>query len=376
MVDLALKTLLHDKVRFAITVSGVAFAVTLVLVQVGLFQGLLSNATVTIEHIDADLWVTSKNTPNVDFAHAFPESRVERVRSLPGVARADNLIVTFMNVQLPTGAEEGSLVYALEDFTSWGIPWKIAEGDAENLRRGRYVFFDDSSVKRFGKFEVGDYREILGQRVKVLGRTQEAKSFTTTPITFMDYRLAQSMQPLTLRGNTTYALVKVAPGADVAAVKAAIKELLPHNDVFTKAEWAERSRSYWIVNTGIGLNMYLTVFLGCLVGVVVVAQTLYTSTMEHLKEFGTVKAIGGSNFDIYRILTRQAVVSAALGFVVGVLPPLALAPVLAAKADLRLLLTPTFIAEVFVGTLVLCLAASAISFRKVAAIDPALVFRA
>ena len=375
MVDLALKTLVHDKIRFAITVSGVAFAVTLVLVQVGLFQGLLSNATVTIEHIDADLWVTSKNTPNVDFAHAFPESRVERVRSLPGVARADNLIVTFMNVELPSGAEEGSLVYALEDFSKWGIPWKITEGDAENLRRGRYVFFDDSAVKRFGKFEVGEYREILGQRVKVLGRTKEAKSFTTTPITFMDYRLAQSMQPLTLRGNTTYQLVKVAPGADVQAVKAAIKELLPHNDVFTKTEWAERSRSYWIVNTGIGLNMYLTVFLGCLVGVVVVAQTLYTSTMEHLKEFGTVKAIGGSNLDIYRILTRQAVVSAVVGFAVGVLPPLALAPVLAAKADLQLLLAPTFVAEVFVGTLVLCLAASAISFRKVACIDPALVFR-
>ncbi|MFO0672892.1 MAG: ABC transporter permease [Polyangiaceae bacterium] len=375
MVDLALKTLVHDKIRFAITVSGVAFAVTLVLVQVGLFQGLLSNATVTIEHIDADLWVTSKNTPNVDFAHAFPESRVERVRSLPGVARADNLIVTFMNVELPSGAEEGSLVYALEDFSKWGIPWKITEGDAENLRRGRYVFFDDSAVKRFGKFEVGEYREILGQRVKVLGRTKEAKSFTTTPITFMDYRLAQSMQPLTLRGNTTYQLVKVAPGADVQAVKAAIKELLPHNDVFTKTEWAERSRSYWIVNTGIGLNMYLTVFLGCLVGVVVVAQTLYTSTMEHLKEFGTVKAIGGSNLDIYRILTRQAVVSAVVGFAVGVLPPLALAPVLAAKADLQLLLAPTFVAEVFVGTLVLCLAASAISFRKVAGIDPALVFR-
>ncbi len=375
MVDLALKTLVHDKIRFAITVSGVAFAVTLVLVQVGLFQGLLSNATVTIEHIDADLWVTSKNTPNVDFAHAFPESRVERVRSLPGVARADNLIVTFMNVELPSGAEEGSLVYALEDFSKWSIPWKITEGDAENLRRGRYVFFDDSAVKRFGKFEVGEYREILGQRVKVLGRTKEAKSFTTTPITFMDYRLAQSMQPLTLRGNTTYQLVKVAPGADVQAVKAAIKELLPHNDVFTKTEWAERSRSYWIVNTGIGLNMYLTVFLGCLVGVVVVAQTLYTSTMEHLKEFGTVKAIGGSNLDIYRILTRQAVVSAVVGFAVGVLPPLALAPVLAAKADLQLLLAPTFVAEVFVGTLVLCLAASAISFRKVAGIDPALVFR-
>lgn len=374
MVDLALRSLLHDKVRFAITVSGVAFAVTLVLVQVGLFKGLLANATVTIEHVDADLWITSRNTPNVDFAHAFPESRIHRVRSVPGVERADNLIVAFMNVQLPSGAEEGSLVYALEDFTKWGIPWNVSEGHAEDLRRGRYVFFDESSVKRYGAFEVGEHREVLGQRFRILGRTKEAKSFTTTPITFMSYPLAQSLQP-TLRGNTTYVLVKLSPGADAAAVKRQLAELLPFNDVYEKGEWANRSRSYWVDNTGIGLNMYLTVFLGCLVGIVVVAQTLYTSTMEHIKEFGTVKAIGGSNFDIYRILARQAVVSAVLGFLLGVVPPMLLGPVLA-KVDLRLLLPPAFVAEVFVGTVLLCLAASAISFRKVASIDPALVFRA
>ncbi|HYQ16556.1 MAG TPA: hypothetical protein VEQ58_12385, partial [Polyangiaceae bacterium] len=67
MVDLGLKTLLYDKVRFLITVSGVAFAVTLVLVQVGLFVGLLDNSTITIRKLDADLWITSKNSPNLDF---------------------------------------------------------------------------------------------------------------------------------------------------------------------------------------------------------------------------------------------------------------------------------------------------------------------
>src|SRR5262249_8662563 len=159
--------------------------VTLVLVQVGLFQGILGNATVTIEHVPAELWVTSKNTPNIDFAHGFPETRVERVRSVEGVARADNLIVSFMNVQLPSGAEEVTEVYALEDFAAWGLPWNVKEGTPEDLRRGRYVFFDESSVKRFGKFEVGEYREVLGQRFKIQGATSGAKSFTTTPISFM-----------------------------------------------------------------------------------------------------------------------------------------------------------------------------------------------
>src|SRR5262249_29746326 len=97
-VDLARKNLLHDKLRFLITVAGVAFAVTLVLVQVGLFLGILDNASITIEHANADLWVTPRNTPTIDFPHAFEETLVQRVRSVPGVERADNLIVTFMQV--------------------------------------------------------------------------------------------------------------------------------------------------------------------------------------------------------------------------------------------------------------------------------------
>src|SRR5438874_13070004 len=168
-VDLATKSLLHDKTRFLITVSGVAFAVTLVFVQVGLFLGLMDNASLTIEHLGADLWVTSHNTANIDFAHTFPETYVKRVRSIPGVARADNLIVWFMNVSLPNGAVEGTEVYALEDFGAWNFPWNVAEGNLEDLRRGNYFIVDDSAQKRWGAFRVGEYREILGRRLKITG---------------------------------------------------------------------------------------------------------------------------------------------------------------------------------------------------------------
>jgi len=372
--NLALKNLLHDRLRFAITVSGVAFAVTLVFVQVGLFLGLLDNASTTIEHLDADLWVTSKNTPNVDFAHTFPETYVERVRSVPGVARADNLIVTFMTMALPSGAKEGTLVYALEDFKRWNLPWMVTDGNLEDLRRGDYFFLDDSAVKRYGHYQTGEYRELAGRRLKLIGQTHEAVSFTTTPVSFMDYRLAQELATTDLSGNTTYILVKLAPNANLQAVRAALQQRLPYNDVFTKVEWASRSRSYWVESTGLGLNMGITVFLGCLVGVVVVAQTLYTSTMEHLKEFGTVKAIGGSNRDIYRILGQQATISAVIGFVFGGVMSYAMRPVMA-HLDLKLITTPTFAVWVLAGTVLMCLAASLVSFRKVASIDPALVFR-
>jgi putative ABC transport system permease protein len=374
MVDLARKNLLHDKLRFVITISGVAFAVTLVLVQIGLFLGLLDNATITIERLPADLWVTSKNTPNVDFAHTFPDSRLQRVRSVPGVEMADNLIVQFMNVSLPTGAEETSVVYALENFERWGFPWKVLEGNVADLKRGAYVFLDQSAIKRFGAFKLGDYREFVGYRLKIIGTSKDARSFTTTPISFMDYSLAQRISTNLQPNRTSYILVKLAPGANLEAVRAEIKRRLPFNDVFTRQEWASRSRNYWITNTGLGLNMFITVFLGCLVGIVVVAQTLYTSTMEHLKEFGTVKAIGGGNSDIYGILFRQATISALVGFVFGAIPSY-LVGKLIVKADLKLMIPPALWTGVFLGTIAMCLAAALLSFRKVASIDPALVFR-
>lgn len=373
-MSLARRNLLHDRLRFAITVAGVAFAVTLVLVQVGLFMGLLGKATVTIENASADIWVTSKETPNVDFAHTFPETTLLRVRGVPGVERADNLLIQFMNIMLPSGAEEGCLVYALDDFAAWNLPWNVQGADVRDLRRGRYILMDRSAERRFGRFEIGDHREILQTRYRIIGTTTGAASFTTAPIVFMDFREAQALLQ-NLHGRTHYVLVRLQPGADPQRVKAAIRRVAPYNDVYTRDEWARRSRSYWVISTGLGMNMGITVFLGVLVGIVVVAQTLYTSAVEHVKEFGTVKAIGGSNWDIYRILGEQALIAAVVGFLLGGAISLAMRPLLA-TLHLSVQITPQFAAAVFLGTLLMCLGAAMLSFRRVAGIDPALVFRA
>ena len=158
MIDVAFRILLHDRAKVAVSVLGVAFSVALVLVQVGLFRGLLANATVTIERADADVWITSRNTPNVDFPHYFPETYVQRVRSVPGVARADDLLVAYVGMQLPTGAEETVLVYGLDSPSTWRLPWDIVEGQPEDLRRGRTMLLDDSATRRCGAFRVGEQR--------------------------------------------------------------------------------------------------------------------------------------------------------------------------------------------------------------------------
>jgi putative ABC transport system permease protein len=183
------------------------------------------------------------------------------------------------------------------------------------------------------------------------------------------------MVPQELRNRATYILVKLSPGVDLERVRAEICRRLPHNDVWTRDEWAARSRGYWTETTGLGLNMVMTVFLGCIVGVSVVAQTLYTSTIEHLKEFAMVKAIGGGNAEIYAIIGEQAAIAAVCGYGLGAAMAYGLCPVMA-SLELKLSLTSALAISVFVGTLALCLGSAAISCRKVATLDPALVFRA
>ncbi len=120
--------------------------------------------------------------------------------------------------------------------------------------------------------------------------------------------------------------------------------------------------------------MFLTVFLGGLVGVVIVAQTLYASTTEHLAEFGTIKAIGGRNSDVYGIIAEQASFAAALGYGVGAALTFGLRPLLD-QLDMSMIVSPQLAALVFIGTQIMCLSAAALSFRKVARLDPAMVFR-
>jgi putative ABC transport system permease protein len=373
VVDLARKILFYDKLRFLITVAGVGFAVALVLVQTGLFLGLIGNASGTIDHMDADIWVAAKNTPNIDFARTFSDAYVNRVRSVNGVLRADNLVVWFIRMALPNGAQEGIEVYGMERSWEWNLPWSVAEGDPRDLKRGRYLILDDSATLRCGPFAVGQHREMIGTRLKIIGRSREAISFTTAPVGIADLRTVQDLSP-ELHGQTTYIVVKLQPGADVRRVAAEIQRRLPYMDVHTTAEWSWMSRSYWVKSTGLGLNLFMSIFLGCLIAVMVVAQTLYTSTVDHLKEFGTIKAIGGSNGDIYRVLAKQAAIAGVTGFVAGAGLTLGMRPALM-RAHLTLVTLPGLWAATFAGTLLFCLIAAVVSFRKVANLDPAMVFR-
>ena len=220
---------------------------------------------------------------------------------------------------------------------------------------------------------MGDYRELGGRRFRIIGRSAEAESFTTTPIVFMDFGNAQSLLEQ-LSGQTTYVLVKVAKGYDPKEVAARSASHVPvqrrphprrvGGGLARLLDRVDRPR-HEHGRHGVPRHPGRRGDRG--------PDPLHLGGREH-PQFGTVKAIGGSNWDIYKILGEQALIAAVCGFGLGAGASYAVRPAMA-SLHLTVLLTPQFSGVVFVGTVAMCLAAALFSFRRVALIDPALVFR-
>ncbi|HET6370911.1 MAG TPA: FtsX-like permease family protein, partial [Nitrospiria bacterium] len=145
-------------------------------------------------------------------------------------------------------------------------------------------------------------------------------------------------------------------------------------DVYTKGELSAKCRRYWTVATGMGMGFLLTAIVAFVVGMVVVSQTIYASTVEHLAEFGTLKAIGATHWSIYKIILEQAAMNAVIGFAIGFFLTLFLKKGYDTMG-ISMVIPRPFVGVLFVVTLIMCLSASIISIRKVRTLDPAMVFR-
>ena len=105
-VAIARKNLFHDRVRFAITLVGISFSVVLILVQVGVYLGMMYNTSSIIEHTNADIWITARNNRNFDFSMPFPEHRENRARAVPGVLWTKKLILVWSLMKIKGGGSE------------------------------------------------------------------------------------------------------------------------------------------------------------------------------------------------------------------------------------------------------------------------------
>lgn len=377
MWNLARKLLLHDRLRFAVAIAGVSVSVMLVLVQVGLYFGFMDTASSLIDASKAEIWVGKKSNESFEFATPFDERAVYKVRSVPGVARAERVLMSFAQLKLADGGDLGVQVVGIETTTGRAPllgPWNVVEGDARRLAEAGAISLDRSEYAKLKIDRVGHRTEISGVRSEVVAMTSGIRSFTTSPIVFADLRTARSFLPQLGEEPVTYVLVDVEDGADVEEVKARINAL-PHLAAYTRAEMSARTRSYWSERTGVGAGFFTTAVLGIIVGFVVVGQILYSGTLQYLREYGTLKAMGAKNGAVVRVILSQAMISAVAGFVVGA--PMAMAMRAAMKgANLSVALFPELYAATAAITLVMCSLAALLSIVKVLRLDPAAVFKA
>ena len=373
-VPIARKNLFHDRVRFIITLVGISFSVVLILVQVGVYLGMMYNTSSIIEHTDADIWITARNNRNFDFSMPFPEHRENLARAVDGVARTNKLILVWSLIKLQGGGSENVEMVGFDPESGIGGPWEMLEGDILDVKFHRGVIVDESSISKLGALAIGDYREVVDKKVRIVGISRGARRITTAPVLFTSYRTAQELNPW-IEGQTVFVLVKAAPGTGIDELRDRLAGVMNLEDVYTRRQFINATRSYWTFSTGMGIAFGFTILMGIVVGAVIVSQTIYGATIEHLREFGTLKALGAENRMVYGIILQQALISGVLGFAIGVAINYLVVRGYSSTGQVIIQPWPLFVGD-FLITQLTCVAASLISVRKAMQVDPMEVFRA
>ncbi len=373
MVSIARKNLFHDKVRFGVALAGITFAVVLITIQVGVYLAFLANASVLIDHTEADIWITAHGLENFDFGRPISEKKLYQAREVPGVLWAEKYFLAFGYWKTPGGSQETVQMVGYDPDTLVGAPWNIVRGNPRDVKYFNAVFYDEAEKNRLGDLPVGGETEINSHRVRVVGFIRGAKSFIQSPYIFTSFKNALNLS-FVAKGNTVYILVKVAPGYSLEAVRQRLRATVKDVDVYTAREFSTKTRDYWMINTGTGVALLSIALMGVVIGTVIVANTIYTSTTEHLKEFGTLKAIGASNWDLYKIIIEQALINSVIGFVAGEFVSFWVIQAIK-RGNLQVLLPWQVLAGIYILTALMCLWSSTLSIYKVTKIDPALVFK-
>lgn len=373
MPPLAQRNLFHDKVRLTVTLTGIVFAVVLIVVELGLFVGFTTTTSNVIDNSGADLWVASKNVPYIEQGVPFSERKLYQVRAVPGVADAQKLITRWTQWKQPNGHQESVQIVGFNPDSGLGRPWNLVAGRVEDLKAPDAIIVDELYKPKLGVTHPGEVFEINGHRARVVGFTRGIRAFTTSPYVFTTFKRAQDYTGLG-EDQTIYILVKAAPGADLAQVRREILSGVRDVEVFTNSQFSRMTQIYWMFTTGAGVAVLLAAVLGLVVGFVVVAQTIYATTMDHIREFGTLKAMGAPNSYVYKVIIKQAAISAVIGYVFGMI--ISAFVVRASQHGGAAILLPLPMAVgMFFLTLFMCVGAALVSINKVTRIDPAMVFR-
>lgn len=372
IVKLAFRNLFHDRLRFIATVIGIVFSMVLVTVQMGLYLGFGRMVTAMIDHASADLWIVPQGTKCFEDPSLLVSRDRYRARAINGVLDALPVVIGFADWRVPRGGTTPVIVIGSDIRSKGLLPWNLVEGRLEALSTPNAIAVDRSYLGQLGISGLGATAEIRRQRVRVAAVTSGIRSFATTPYVFMDLDQARSHMGVSVN-EATYILVQLSPESDVEVVRRRLLESISDVEVLTPAEFRGRSRSFWLFNTGAGSALFGGALLGVIVGTVIVALTLYSSTKERLIEFATLRAIGSSSSYIYNVIICQALISAVIGFTIAAMIDAAIERMTAVTV-LPITLTTGLTLGLFLLALLMCIVSAIAAIVQVTRIDPVVVF--
>jgi putative ABC transport system permease protein len=378
MTWIALKMLTGDRSKYLAILFGVTFACFLIAEQSATFCGVMLRTTGQIRDTQgADVWVMNPGVRYVDDLKAISDNDVFRVRSVPGVAWAVNLYRGAGQAQLGNGTYQGVILMGVDDSSLAGAPAHLLLGKVGDLQVPDAILVDEAGFHQMWPGEplhLGKTIEMNDRRAVVVGVFRASQTFMTMPLIYTRFSQATLFVPPTRR-LMPFVLAKARPGAAPQEVARRI-EAQTGLKALTNREFTRLTMDYYLQHTGIPINFGTTVVLAFLVGCAIAGQTFYLFTVENLKQFGTLKAMGLSDRRLVGMILVQGLVVGGIGYGLGV--GLAALYGLFARRAMPLLafFLPWQVLALSAAAMVLIvLAASLLSIRRVVVLEPAVVFQ-
>ncbi len=370
--------LLGDRSKYLMLVGGLTFSALLMTQQTAVFQGLLSWTTSHLRNMRASVWVVEARVEQVNETKALRDTDVNRVRSVRGVDYAVPMFQGVLKARASDGSDKQIQLIGLHGGSLVGRPPVVLRGRLEDLRLANTVVLDEVSAERLAAgrgrpLDIGDSFEINDREARVVAICRTERHFFGYPYVFCSYDQALQFAPRQ-RKMLSMILAEPKPGITPEKIAESIRRETGLN-AYTTPEF-ERATNAWIwKNTGIPASFMTTIILGFVVGVAIAGQTFYSFVLENLRHLGALKAMGASNRLLSGMLMFQALTVGLIGYGIGLgltaVFGLAVLPI----GQPPFLLQPSSMVRTLVAILIICTLAALFGIRKVAKLEPAVVFR-
>jgi len=379
----ALKMLVGDRAKYLGIIMGLTFASLLITQQAGIFVGLMSRTYGAITDAGGiDVWVMESNVQFIDDVKPMSGTELFRIRGVDGVQWAMPMYRGLIKARLDNGNYQTCIITGIDDATLIGGPPTMVQGKLTDLRRADGIIVNDvgaaGMLARTGPdgkkipLTVGDTLELNDHRAVVVGICKVARTFNSQPVVYTTYNRATTFAPQE-RKLLSFVLVKAAPGQDVPGLCRRIT-MQTGLAAYSQKGFIDKTYQYFMEHTGIPVNFGISVALGFLVGTAIAGQTFYQFTLENLRHFGALKAMGAGNGMILKMIGMQAALVGGIGYGLGV-GIASLFGFLTRNTELSFRL-PWWLMVGNAGAIVIiCGIASIFSVWKVLKLEPAVVFK-